>query len=62
VLPSLYILPSLCAFFLLYTSFLLYTFSIYFLSMLPSKRGGGERRERVKINRLTFCVFKGRQR
>ena len=48
-------------------SFPLCASSIYFLSMLPSKRGGergkgreerGEREgERVRINRLIFCVF-----
>jgi hypothetical protein len=29
-----------------------------FLACFPLKEGGGGEEERVRINRLTFCVFK----
>jgi hypothetical protein len=45
-LPFVYFLPSI--YFLPYTSFPLYASSIYFLSMLPSKRGGGRENRSVE--------------
>jgi hypothetical protein len=59
ILPSLYMLPSLCVLPSLCAS------SIYFLSMLPSKRGGREgRRERESKNKQTYllCFLKKRER
>jgi hypothetical protein len=45
-------LPFLCV-------LLLYTFLVYFFL----KEGeGGKKRERVRINRLTFCIFLKRER
>jgi hypothetical protein len=44
VLPSLYMLSSLCAFF------------IYFISMLPSERGGERGKERESKNKSTYLL------